>query len=92
MELCAKCQEIGKDEKAEYSVWAVAYFNPELSKFIPCQNDGAKVCKPCLDFTLSLTNVVRVKYELLEVAQHRADPCRKAGLGSSVKINKKENN
>jgi hypothetical protein len=65
MELCSKCQEEGKDTEAKYAVWAIAYFDPTLKKFVGCWNDGTKVCKPCLDFTLTIPTI-KVQYQILE--------------------------
>jgi len=64
---CARCLESGKETTATHFVKAIEFFHPAIGAFVQCENDGAKVCKPCLSYTLEQPTIRVEFYPLVAV-------------------------
>lgn len=67
MKLCARCLETGTETPAEYFTRIVEYFHQPVAKWIKVENDGANVCKVCLDYTKEVS-VIKLEIKKLVLA------------------------
>jgi hypothetical protein len=64
---CARCITLGIETEALHYVRAVEYYHPVIGAFVKCENDGAYVCSPCLEFTKQQPSIKIATWELSSI-------------------------